>query len=96
MITYADHMSTNPDAHIPEGRKLDHCMEHDEHTGFERCVAGMDGDGNECGAYEIFADDVCPLSDIYVDGWDEWRDYETDPATGQRRLYSPAYIEAAS
>lgn len=73
MITYAEYMQANPESYIPEGRALDHDMEYDEHTGFERC--------NECGGWENEIDDVCPNSRGAVDEYTEWEDYE---AVGER------------
>jgi hypothetical protein len=69
MRTFRDYKRANPDSYIPEGNSLDHDMEYDEPTGWERCV--------RCGEWEWpFLEDVCAASPGYVDGHDEWEDYD--------------------
>ena len=76
--TYQEHMEANPEQIITEARSLAHEMEYEDFSGWERC--------NNCGHYENEMDDVGPASDVAVDGFGEWEDYE-EHENGQRRLY---------
>ena len=80
MKTFDEYTRSNPESYIPNGRSLDHDMEYDEHTGFERC--------NGCGDYENDVDDICQSSDYAVETFVDWEDYAAlDNYPGMLRMH---------
>lgn len=85
--TYDEFMRANPDAVVIGGRDLDHDMEYEEHSGWERC--------NRCGDYENDMDDVCsdsPYVQVAVQQSDhyygqEWEDHvEVSPGVSKYQI----------
>ena len=88
MMSLAEYKAENPEAYVQNGAALEHDMEHDEFSGFERC--------NECGGYENDVDDVCPDSNEALDDWVDWEDYTEDPVSGWPNHTMTAYVAANS
>ena len=78
-VTFTEYMRENPDVTILGGKDLDHDMEYDESTGFEKC--------NRCGFDETEIDEVCPESSYASFLVSEWGDYvEIEPGVARFRL----------